>query len=65
MLFRSTDRGCGKFLLNDGNLFTSYGVSQARMITFIAFGVHGKLKYHTLYSLEWNSLNTEWALYEM
>jgi hypothetical protein len=26
-LFRSTDRGCGKFLLNGGNPFAGYGVS--------------------------------------
>jgi len=65
VLFRSTDRGCGNFLLNDGNFFTGYGVSQSRMIIFIAVGGHGKLKYHTLDSLEWNSLNTKWALYGM
>jgi hypothetical protein len=63
VLFRSTDRGCGKFLLNDGNLSTDFGVSEARKSTVIAIGGHGKLKYRTLYSLKWNSLNTEWALY--
>jgi len=65
MLYRSTERGCGNFFLNGGNLFTGYGVSQARKITLVAVGGHGKLKYHTLYSLKWNSLSTEWALYGM